>query len=90
MLASDGRRSAAATNDALLNVSLGYLELLRANQDLAIALQIREDAQRLANLTADYARTGEGLQSDADRLQAELAIRKNDVLRAEEARIAAA
>jgi outer membrane protein TolC len=84
--AGQQRAAAAATNDALLNVSLGYLELLRANQDLAIGLQIREDAQRLANLTADYARTGEGLQSDADRLQAELAIRRNDVLRAEEAR----
>jgi len=83
-----GRRRAAtaATNDALLEVSLAYLELLRANQDLAIALRIRDDAQRIAEVTADYARTGQGLQADADRLRAELAIRRNDVLRSEEAR----
>ncbi|HVC98778.1 MAG TPA: TolC family protein [Pirellulales bacterium] len=80
------RAAAAATNDAILNVSLGYLELLRAHQDLSISLDIREKAQRLADVTADYARTGEGLQSDADRLQTELAVRRNDLLRAEESR----
>ncbi len=78
--------AAAASNDALLDVSLSYLELLRAHQDLAIASEIREDAQRIADVTADYARTGQGLQADADRLQAELAVRRNDVLRSEEAR----
>jgi outer membrane protein TolC len=80
------RAAAAATNDALLNVSLAYLELLRANQDLAIAQQVRAEAQRLADVTAEYARTGEGLQADADRLQAELSVRRNDVLRGDEAR----
>lgn len=87
--ASRQRAAKAATNDALLDVSLAYLELLRAHQDLAIAFEIRVDAQRIADVTADYARTGEGLQSDADRLQAELAVRRNDVLRAEEARLVA-
>lgn len=75
----------AATNDVLLQVSLAYWELVRAAFDVAIAAKARDDAQRLAELTADYARTGQGLNSDADRAGAELAVRKTDVLRSEEA-----
>lgn len=85
-LAEAKRRAAtAATNDALLSVSLAYLELLRAHEELAIAQAIEVDARKLAELTTQYARTGEGLQADADRLQVELTQRRNDVLRAEEA-----
>src|SRR5262249_19397161 len=67
-----------------------YLELLRSQQDQEIAQGIAEQTQRLAQLTADYARTGEGLQADADRLHVELTIRKNDVFRADGARQVAA
>ena len=35
-------------------------------------------------MTADFARSGQGSRADADRAEAELAVRKNDVLRAEE------
>ncbi|HET6879878.1 MAG TPA: TolC family protein [Pirellulales bacterium] len=80
----------ATTNDTLLSVAQGYIELLRSNQDYEIARGISEQTERLAQLTADYARTGEGLQSDADRLHVELTIRKNDVFRAEAAREVAA
>lgn len=79
------RAAIAATNDALLDVSLAYLELLRAHEELAIAEGIQARVQTLAEITAHYARTGQGLQADADRLQAELMLRKNDVLRGEEA-----
>ncbi|MGH7135014.1 MAG: TolC family protein, partial [Pirellulales bacterium] len=84
------RAAAAMTNDTLLNVAQGYLELLRSSQDYEIASGIAEQTERLAQLTADYARTGEGLQSDADRLHVELTLRKNDVFRAEGARQVAA
>lgn len=87
---SQRRAAAAVTNDTLLNVAQIYLELLRAHQDYEIARGIAEQTERLAQITADYARTGEGLQSDADRLHVELTIRKNDVLRADEARQVAA
>jgi outer membrane protein TolC len=80
----------AVTNDTLLSVAQAYLELLRSHQDYEIARGIAEQTQRVAQLTADYARTGEGLQSDADRLHVELTIRKNDVFRAEGARQVAA
>ena len=87
---AQNRAAAAVTNDTLLSVSQAYLELLRSNQDYEIARGIAEQTQRLAQLTADYARTGEGLQSDADRLHVELTIRKNDVIRAEASRQVAA
>jgi outer membrane protein TolC len=84
------RAAAAVRNDTLLSVAQIYLELLRAGQDQEIARGIEELIQRVAQLTADYARTGEGLQSDADRLHVELTLRKNDVFRAEESRQVAA
>jgi len=89
---TQAQRSAAAavTNDTLLSVAQAYLELLRANQDYEIARGIEEQTERLAQITADYARTGQGLQSDADRLHVELTLRKNDVFRAEGARQVAA
>lgn len=89
---TQARRGAAraVTNDTLLSVAQAYLELLRSNQDYEIARGIDEQTRRLAQLTADYARTGEGLRSDADRLHVELTIRKNDVFRAEGARQVAA
>lgn len=82
-----GSRQAAAnavTNDMLLDVALGYLELLRAAQELANTQATRSEAQQLADLTAAYARSGQGLVSDNERAQTELSIRKNDVQRAEE------
>ncbi|HKD37917.1 MAG TPA: TolC family protein [Pirellulales bacterium] len=76
--------AAAVQNDTLLGVALAYLDLLRANQEATIADESRDLTQQLAELTGNFAMSGEGLQSDADRMQAELAVRRNDVERAEE------
>jgi outer membrane protein TolC len=83
---ASSRRDAAvaATHDVLLRVALAYLEVLRASDDLRISLAARDDAQRLAYVTAAYANSGEGLESDANRSRTELAIRTNDVARAQE------
>lgn len=75
----------AVTNDMLLDVSLAYLELLRAAQDIAIAEDALAHATRLADITASYARTGQGLRADADRAAVEQSIRRNEVSRAREA-----
>lgn len=85
--AAMARRHAAAavTNDTLYRVSIGYLELMRAAEELAIAEQSAADANQLAELTASYAQSGQGLRADAERAATEAAIRKNDVLRAQEA-----
>ena len=83
---ADSRRqaAAAATNDTLLQVSLLYLELLRAGQELVISAGIRDNAQHLADITTAYAESGEGLIADANRAQTELTVRVNDVARANE------
>jgi len=83
--ASRQSAATAATNDALLEAALAYLELLRAEQDTAIAREARNHTQQLADLTRSYAETGKGTEADFDRALAELAVRKNDVQRSEEA-----
>lgn len=74
----------AVTNDYLLQAAQAYLELLRANQELAIAREIRDLAARLTDVTEAYAKSGQGLAADYDRARTELALRTNDVARAEE------
>ncbi len=74
----------ATLNDTLLRVSLAYLELLRAQQEVAIAEETQRHAQTLTDVTRAYAEAGQGLVSDADRAATELALRKNQVVRAEE------
>jgi outer membrane protein TolC len=74
----------ATLNDTLLKVATAYLDLLRAEQDLAIALETQEHASALDEVTQAYAQTGQGLQSDADRTATELSLRKNNVVRAQE------
>jgi len=74
----------ATFNNALLQVSIAYLNLLQANSNVAIAEEAVENAEELAKITEDFARAGEGLEADAQRAQAELNSRQNDLLRAKE------
>jgi len=76
--------SRAATNDMMLESSLSYLELLNSRQELAIAQEARENTRQMAELTATYARSGQGVAADDDRARTELAIRENDLHRGEE------
>jgi outer membrane protein TolC len=81
-VAARRQATAAATNDLLLFVAVAYLDLLRAFQQQAIAQETLVHTQRLADLTAAFARTGQGNQADADRAQTELALRRNAVAQA--------
>ncbi len=72
-------------HDQMLRASTAYLELLRAHQEKAIASETRNNASELVRLTTSFAKTGQGAQADADRAATELAIRRNDVARADEA-----
>jgi outer membrane protein TolC len=74
----------ATFNNTLLEVSFDYLNLLQAHVQVAIAQEAVKNAEELAKLTEDFARAGEGLEADAERAQAELSDRRNDVLRAKE------
>lgn len=73
-----------AEQDVLLQTATTYLELLRANQELAIARDIQHLAETLTDLTKVYADSGQGLAADHDRARAELAVRRNESVRAEE------
>lgn len=88
--ASRQAAATAATNDALLESALAYFELLRAEQDRAIAREAQEHTRMLSDLTGTYADAGKGTQADHDRALAELAVRDNDVQRSEEAVLVAA
>ncbi len=83
--AASRQYSASVTEqDVMLQTATAYLDLLRANQELAIARDIEQLANKLAELTKAYADTGQGLAADHDRARAELAVRRNESVRGEE------
>ncbi len=90
--ASARSHAAQATRNAFLrDASVAYWELVRAEQQEAVAQETLQHTQQLAQLTEAYARTGQGLKSDQQRLEAELAVRRSELLQVEEAvRVASA
>lgn len=74
---------AAIRNDVFLRVTGAYLDLLRAEGRRAIFIKTREEAREVARVTANYAKTGQGRQADAERAATELQQRETDVLQAE-------
>lgn len=76
--------SAAVANDLLFDVARTFLEWQRAHGDVAIADEATRNTRRLRDLTQAYARSGEGLQSDAHRVEADESLRANEVARARE------
>src|SRR4051812_25552088 len=75
--------SLAIRNQAFLRTALAYCGLLRAEGTRAVAMQVRDDARRVARLTASYAEAGQGRKADADRAATELARREADFQAAE-------
>ena len=76
--------SAAVRNNLLLETATAYTNLLEAMQMLAIAEQTLASAEKLRDITNDFAEAGEGLRADADRAVTELSVRQVDQLRAKE------
>lgn len=76
--------SQAMLNDMLLETSLAYTQLLESLQLQAVVQETLDNARQLAQLTSEFARTGQGLQSDADRAQTELSLREIELRRAAE------
>ncbi len=75
----------ATINEQLLNTALAYNELLRAEQEVALLNDVVAKAESLTKATAEFEKAGAGLAADHDRARTELALRKNEQLRAEEA-----
>jgi len=75
--------TAAIRNQAFLRATLAYSDLLRAEGERAIAMQVRDEARVVAQLTAAYAQEGRGPKADADRAATELARRETEFQAAE-------
>ncbi len=76
--------SLAVRNDMMLETAIAYTSLLEAMQLQAVAEQTLASAEKLRDVTQDFAETGEGVQADADRAVAELSTRQVEQLRAKE------
>lgn len=74
----------AELNDQLLNVAVAHLNLIEAEQRTVILRQTLETTNELVDITTDFARAGQGLRADAERAGTERALRRNELLRAEE------
>lgn len=74
----------AAMNDQLLAASLAWLELLTAEQRVAILTDSLERTDQLSKITIDFAEAGQGLQSDADRMTTETSLAKTRLISARE------
>jgi outer membrane protein TolC len=75
--------SEAIRNATLLQVATAYLELLRGAGRQAVAGLLLNDAREVARVTANFAKTGQGRQADADRAAVEYEQRKSDVIQAQ-------
>ena len=62
----------AVRNQVFLKVAMAFSELLRSEGRHAVALQVREEAKAVAQLTAVYAETGKRRVADANRAATEL------------------
>lgn len=76
--------TAAAANDLFFDVARLFLELQLANAILSVALEEAANTEELGKITEAYAKSGQGLRSDADRVNAEIQLRRIDVLRRQE------
>lgn len=85
-MALRARQQASRTvvNDLMYQTAVAYTDLLEALQIEAVTRETLGNAERLAALTRSYAEAGQGLQSDAERAQTELAFRQLEVRRAQE------
>ncbi len=72
-------------NQILLDVAIAYYDLVHAKAQRAISQETAQHAADLAELTARFAETGIGLESDAQRVAVEKVLREKDLRESEEA-----
>ncbi len=76
--------SAATTNQILLEVASRFLELVSAEAEVAALRQSEDDMNQIVQLTAIFAKGGQGRQADADRARSEALLLHTEEQRAEE------
>ena len=69
-------------NDTLLKVAIAYGQLVKAKVQHEITQQDLENANELVSLTEEFAKVGQGLESDAARARDERALRQRKVIEA--------
>ncbi|MDA7527898.1 TolC family protein [bacterium] len=79
-----GHAATGVLQRQLLDVALAYLKLLREEQDLKIVEESENRTEALAQLTEDFASSGQGLRADADRMKTELALVKSRIAEIQE------
>lgn len=84
-----GHAATATLNQQLLQGAIAYIDLLEAHQDLEIINEAVARTTTLVKLTEDYAKVGQGLQSDADRTATELSLLQTRQLSARERQLVA-
>lgn len=78
-------RTTAIRNQVLLKVVVAYLDLVAAQARRSVAFQARKESEVVAQITAAYAETGQGLPADAERAATELKLRESELIAAEAA-----
>lgn len=73
-----------ARNDNILEVGLGYQELVRSQMQTAIAVEAIQNAEQLFELTESFEDAGKGLPADTQRARAELLQRRHQLASAQE------
>lgn len=81
---AQGHAASAAMNDQLLTASLAWLQLLTAEQRVAIVSDSLERTEQLSQLTMDFAESGQGLRSDAERMLTEKSLVRTRLVAARE------
>jgi outer membrane protein TolC len=84
LLGASRQASRATTNDILFNAASAYNDLLEAMAYEAVTRTTLNNSIQLTEVTADFARIGQGLISDADRALAEQSVAEIEVRRAVE------
>ncbi|MCA9190860.1 MAG: TolC family protein [Planctomycetales bacterium] len=74
----------ATLNAQLLSAGLAYLELVDAYQALRVIERSNQRYKELETITTDFAETGQGLRSDADRMNTEVALSRSRLVSANE------
>lgn len=81
---AQGHAVTTAVNDQLLSASLAWLNLVTAEQRVAILRDSLERTEQLLKITLDFAEAGQGLLSDADRMTTEKSLARNRLITAKE------
>jgi outer membrane protein TolC len=84
LLGASRQASRATTNDILFDTANAYNDLLEGLAIETVAKNTLENTRRLVDVTADFAKAGQGLMSDADRAQAEYSVGQIEMRRASE------